>query len=210
MQVDPFQNAACRIWDLFPVHLFFSVHQDIANLISTSPTLQQPARLLDIGSSTGRLATLLTGRGYHLFRLDQNQTLLAALREKTHKNANSDAQPLANNTFDAALCCFVLHTLCEPDRLAVLDLAFRVTPVLIVADYCLTERNLHYPGGLLALMLERCIGRPHYRGYTTFMRQGGLRGLLHRISGESWFEIRDEIPLYGGVGTALVLCSKSG
>lgn len=168
--------------------------------------------ILDIGCGTGRLLSHFHACGFNCTGIDASPAALERLRGKIpHANtvlcADSTLQsgavplPFADRHFDIAVLCFALHRLSPPAQSAALAEARRVSHCVIVADYCLTERNLHYPARWLAGGLELCRGPARFRAYRDFLRVGGIYGLLRRENAAP----RSEIPLFGGAADAIRL-----
>ncbi len=87
--------------------------------------------------------------------------------------------PLQDKAVSVATVCMALHTMPYAVALRVLHELMRVSHRLIVADYCLAERNLHMPAVSLAYILEAIVGGEHFCAYKTFIAKGALEGLLY-------------------------------
>jgi SAM-dependent methyltransferase len=93
--------------------------------------LEPGGRFLEIGVGTGRIAIPLAEAGVPVAGIDLSERMLAALRAKTSivpaAAADATALPFADDAFDGAIACHVLHLI--PDwRGAVEELARVVRP----------------------------------------------------------------------------------
>lgn len=147
-------------------------------------------RVLDVCCGPGGLRPYLQQRGLVVTGVDRDRHMLgeAQRRERAHDVhlsfplwALADARqlPFANGSFDVAVVCLALHAMPWEVATAVLAQMRRVAQRVVVADYCLPERNLALPGFGLAFAVERLVGGEHYRCYREFLRRGGLEGFLY-------------------------------
>ncbi len=115
--------------------------------------------------------------------LDTNAFMLQEARKNASESfflqANAVHIPLATQSVHVATLCMSLHTMPLEIRQGVMRELLRVAKKVIVADYCLAERNIHLPSAFLAHVVERLIGGEHYAQYKNFMQQGALEGFLY-------------------------------
>ena len=98
--------------------------------------------------------------------------------------------------YDTAVISFVLHEIDERERAAVLTSVMRRSRRVILADY----RVPRVPGVMDAAteVVEFFAGREHYNGFRSFVRQGGLEGLLAK-AGVPAFRCVEGVPLPANV-----------
>ncbi len=109
--------------------------------------------------------------------------------------------PFSKQSIDIASICMALHTLSQDNAETILRELRRVAKKIIIADYCLAERNISLPATWLAHGIEALVGGEHYRAYKEFMRYGALEGLLQRMG----FVPSLRRSVLGGAGTVVVL-----
>lgn len=147
-------------------------------------------RALDVCCGPGGLRPYLEQRGFTVAGVDMDAPMLreARRRQRAESGCRADALwvqadarslPFADGCFDVAVVCLALHAMPWDSATAVLAHMRRVARRVVIADYCLPERNMALPGCRVAFAVERLVGGEHYRCYREFMRRGGLEGLLH-------------------------------
>ncbi len=194
-------------WDLAPARQPASVRRAVLAMANADGPADRPLHILDIGCATGCLPDDFRRRDEQAFLagVDCEPAILRRLRRKSPgmplARADARALPFPGGAFDIAVLSFILHTLAPDAQQAVLAEALRVSRRLILADYCLAERNLHYPAAGLAFLIERCLGRGHFCAYREFMRQGGLFGLCCRAG----LAPERRAAVLGGVGAVLLV-----
>ncbi len=115
--------------------------------------------------------------------------------------ANALHIPLQTQSVTVATLCMALHTMPLTVGQGVVHELLRVAKKVIIADYCLAERNITVPSTCLARGVEWLIGGEHYANYKIFMEQGGLEGFLYN-QGLSPLERRSTL---GGAGQVVIL-----
>ncbi len=117
--------------------------------------------------------------------LDSSSHMLHAAQKRVPQGnfvqGDALALPFANKSIHMATICMALHTMQSESQNAVINELLRVSQRLIVVDYCLTERNIHFPVTWLAHAIEWCVGGEHYACYKAFMRGGALEGLFYTM-----------------------------
>ena len=157
--------------------------------------------VLDCCCGPGGLAALLHAAEQRVTGVDICPAMLAEARRRVPGavffQADATRLPFAAGDFDAAAVCMALHAM-EPDTAdAVLRELTRVARWVIVADYCLPERNLWLPGVTTAHSVEWLVGGEHYRNYKKFMAAGALEGLLARHG----LQPEQRVSVLGGAGS---------
>ena len=77
--------------------------------------------------------------------------------------------------YDVGVISYVLHEVSEQQRVPMLRLLATAAQTVILADYRVPRRSGHI--NVATEVVERLAGREHYRGFRSFVRRGGLRGL---------------------------------
>ncbi len=109
--------------------------------------------------------------------------------------------PFADKSFGLVTLCMALHTVPYDVALRMTQESRRVAQHVIIADYCLVERNIYAPAAVLATSLEMLAGGSHYRNYKVFMQRGGLEGFLYKAG----WSVRQRHTVLGGVGRVVLL-----
>ncbi len=106
---EQFDERTARIYRFLEVLLLWS-YKLTANTLRKF--VKPPARILEIGPGTGRLANILSGYGYHVVGADVSLPMLRQARRfwrPDFVNAGSWALPITPGRFDAAIAMFTLH-----------------------------------------------------------------------------------------------------
>ncbi len=144
----------------------------------------RPRRILDCCCGPGGLSRLLRERGMEVTGVDMSEPMLEFARRRvsgvTFLHADARTLPFVDGEFDVAVISLALHSMDAGTADAVLRELLRVAAVVIVADFCLAERNLELPATAAIRVVEWLVGGEHYRNCRRFMEQGGLEGLLYR------------------------------
>ncbi len=96
--------------------------------------------------------------------------------------ADASKLPFASKSMDVASVCMALHAMPLHVAKACLEELCRVAKRVIIADYCLTERNLYFLATSFAHTVEFLVGGEHYKCYKEFMRIGGIEGFLRQMN----------------------------
>lgn len=144
----------------------------------------RPRRVLDCCCGPGGMSRLLRERGMEVTGVDVSDAMLECARRRapgvTFLHADARRLPFADGKFDVAVISLALHSMDAETADAVLHELLRVAAVVIVADFCLAERNLEVPATAVIRAVEWSVGGEHYRNCRRFMEHGGLEGLLYR------------------------------
>jgi ubiquinone/menaquinone biosynthesis C-methylase UbiE len=124
-----------------------AIADGVARALGPNPA---PARLLDVGVGTGRIAVPVSGRGVRVIGVDVAPAMLAKLAAKRSsvRAAVADAAklPFADATFDGALFVHLLHLVADPG--AILREAARV----VRDGGCVLHGRTDYEGPRVAVV----------------------------------------------------------
>jgi SAM-dependent methyltransferase len=139
--------------------------------------------ILDYGCGAGEQIALLRQSGAAVTGLDLSPSMLAVARgrfpDKPGLVRGTFPAPFADGSFDAVLLSLVLHETAAGAGNMLRD-ALRLAPRALVLEWRMPERNLDYPGQIVAHCIERLAGREHYRRFRRFAAAGWLRGTARR------------------------------
>ncbi len=94
-----------------------------------------------------------------------------------------------------------LHAMPLDVAMACVRELYRVSERVIIADYCLAERNLYTLASLTAHAVECMVGGEHYKNYKDFIRLGALEGFLRHMG----YGIHTRRTVLGGAGQVVLL-----
>jgi SAM-dependent methyltransferase len=153
-------------------------------LFSVIRALVRPGeRVLDVGCGTGRLVLQLAhlcgevvGVDPSLRNIRRAELVRARRGHPPNVRFRHGTARDADGVYDAAVISFVLHEVDAAARAALLAEVRGVARRIILADY----RVPRVPGIMdtATEIVEFLAGREHYRGFRSFVRRGGLAGLL--------------------------------
>ncbi len=109
--------------------------------------------------------------------------------------------PFATQSIDIVTICMALHTMDKEQAKHIMHELSRVAKNVIIADYCLAERNISLPATFLAHGIEALLGGEHYKNYKIFMKNGAIEGLLQRCQQTA----RARRSVFGGAGSVILL-----
>jgi SAM-dependent methyltransferase len=146
--------------------------------------IPQGASVLDIGCGTGKLCFKLhQKKGCHIMGVDLSLRMLAFAKAHNHFTdvcfLHQDATKmvdLADNSYDLAIICYIIHELHRPNQIKLLQEAWRVSRSSI-----LVESSSPLPWnvvGLIKRVIEYGFGWEHYPQFHNFLDGGGLPSLL--------------------------------
>lgn len=168
--------------------LFIAPNQDRV-FAQVKEMLPEGATILDIGCGTGRLASQLLDKCGKIVIIDPSERNIKIARRKFAGLPSGkivvgrmDAfEFLATNDFhfDFITMSYVVHEIHEDDREILLRAASAVADRIILVDY-LAPQPRNYCG-LLNQLVEYAAGPEHYRNFRSFMRKGGITGLLKEL-----------------------------
>ena len=106
---EQFDEEVARMYRFLELLLLWS-YRLAANIISRY--VRSPANILEIGPGTGRLADILSKRGYYVVGVDVSLPMLRRARRFWRPdfiNGGSWTLPIVAGRFDAAVAMFTLH-----------------------------------------------------------------------------------------------------
>ncbi len=132
-------------------------------------------------SAKEKNAYLLVGLDMDAHMLQRTKNLLPHI-----VSIQGDAShiPFMSQTFHVSTLCMAAHTMPIIMAKKVVRELLRVSQRVIIADYCLGERNIFIPGVYMAHGVEWLVGGEHYKNYKKFMRNGALQGFVHEFEKE--------------------------
>ncbi len=182
--------------------LLSSLRSDVLSLAK----LDEKQTFLDCCSGAGGMLGLALPKQNQTFvGIDLSPSmLLQAQKNAPHAHLlRSDAAylPFSSKSFDVASVCMALHAIPLNTALACVHELVRVAKVVIIADYCLLERNAYLPAYILSNVVEHLVGGEHLKCYKEFIKIGALEGFL-RLAGYTAITRRTTL---GGCARVLVL-----
>ncbi len=146
--------------------------------------LDENKTFLDCCCGAGGMLKLAPHTNKKLFGIDLSMNMLKqAKKNASYANlccADATVLPFKAKSFDVSSVCMALHAIPITAAYACVNELVRVSKSVIIADYCLLERNAYLPSYALSNVIERLVGGEHYQCYKEFMHHGALEGFLHR------------------------------
>jgi len=158
------------------------------------------ARVLDVGTGTGRQAFAFAKKGYDVFGIDLSEDMLKeAKKNKGYYSvkfevADATNLPFEDNSFDVSCVSFALHDMILPVREKGLKEMVRVTRpkgTIVIVDYALPKNKI---SRFLIYNFVK-IYEPYYPEFI----KSDLEALLKKVG----VEIKEELPVLHGAGRIL-------
>ncbi|ABW01369.1 class I SAM-dependent methyltransferase [Caldivirga maquilingensis] len=106
---EQFDENVAKFYKYFDF-IFYWAYRRVFKLLRE--TVKSPARVLEIGPGTGRLANMVSGLGYHVVGVDVSLPMVKQARRFWRPdfiNGGSWRLPLRGGSFDAAVAVFTMH-----------------------------------------------------------------------------------------------------
>jgi SAM-dependent methyltransferase len=180
---------------------FIAPNQDAAFALVRSLILPGSS-LLDVGCATGRMAFQLATVCSRIDAIDPSRRNIAAATSRFLRNPNdvihfhhTDLAGFLGDgqgQFDVATISYVIHEIDEPERIGILHSLASAASTVILVDFLVPQPSL--PIRLMNTLVEFSAGPEHFRGFRSFVRGGGLTGLVGRARLEIVREFRTRVP----------------
>ncbi len=163
-----------------------------------SEVFDSRAMILDVGTGTGFLASLLAEMGHEVVGLDLSSGMLSVAKRRAAKAGfvlgDAESLPFRDSSFDAVVCRHLLWTLPNPER--------AISEWVRVAKDRAVIFDGRWIGSSFQSKLRRCFGRILIGVYE---RRNPFRFHYSR-------EINKMLPFYGGadIRSLLELCRSMG
>jgi len=155
--------------------------------------------IIDIGCGTGRLELALADKCKSVLGIDLSQknidrammTLLQHPDVKISFKHNNLSEIISNGNvhFDYAILTYVIHEVKKEERITLLKQVASIADKIIIGDYLVPR-----PGGSgtnLTEVIEFVAGREHYKGYKSYVADGGIYYLADKAGLRIIKEISD-------------------
>jgi SAM-dependent methyltransferase len=158
--------------------------------------------LLDVGCGTGRLAFQLADTCATIDAIDPSRRNIAAANRRLVRNPNDavhfhhadlsrflEGQP---RRFDVATMSYVIHEIHESERIGILQSLASAAKSIILVDFLVPQpsRAIHWA----STVVEFSAGPDHFRGFRSFVKGGGLAGLVAKSGLQIVRDIRGRLP----------------
>jgi len=159
------------------------------------------AKILDVGTGTGKQAFAFAKRGYDVTGIDLSEAMLkVAVKKNKYGNAKfivADAShlPFKDSSFDVSSVSFALHDMILPIREKALKEMVRVTRrdgIIVVIDYGLPENRAS------KFLIYHIIKLYEGKYYIEFIKSD-----FEALLGESGIELTEKLPVLFGAGRVL-------
>ncbi|MCX9010539.1 MAG: methyltransferase domain-containing protein [Candidatus Methanoperedens sp.] len=159
------------------------------------------ARILDVGTGTGKQAFAFAKRGYNVTGIDLSEAMLkVAVKKNKYGNvkfivADAAHLPFKDSSFDVSSVSFALHDMLLPIREKALKEMVRVTRregMIVVVDYALPENKI---GRFLIYHFIKLYEGKYYMEF--------IKSDFEALLGESGIELTEKLPVLFGAGRVL-------
>ncbi len=173
-------------YDGFFYDKFIAPNQDLLfRLIAAM--IPENARVLDVGCGTGRLLLQLASKCKEAVGLElssrnvktaeKNRVKFGIENVRFLNESLEDFNKRGEGKFDFAITTYVIHEVPEGERLALVQEMRRAANKIILGDYLVPRPKYHY---YVNEFIEFIAGAEHYRGFKSFVRNGGLVPLVEQ------------------------------
>ncbi len=159
------------------------------------------ARILDVGTGTGKQAFAFAKRGYDVTGIDLSEDMLKVANKKNkYENvgflvADASNLPFKDSSFDVSSVSFALHDMLLPIREKALKEMVRVTGregIIVIVDYALPENRV---SRFLIYHFVKLYESKYYIGF--------IKSEFEALLVESGIEITEKLPVLLGAGRVL-------
>jgi len=160
--------------------------EDTRKIISS--LIERNSNVIDIGFGTGSLAFYLSKKCKYVLGIELSKRMVNYANSLKLENnisnihfLHGDAEKvseLTNERFDYAIFSLSLHEMESDTRIKTLEEIKKVTDNIIVYDY-LVKGYFSFQG-LINMIVEFLAGKDHFDNYRTFLKEGGIYGLLEK------------------------------
>lgn len=147
-------------------------------------------RVIDLCCGTGVQCEMLKGMGIQAFGVDMSPAMLrkAATKSQDRGYVLGDAArpPFQPQACDGVILSFALHEKSPDQQWQILSQAQGLLSslgALIVVDFCRPRRVLDFSAFFLIMAVERLAGSRHFANFRSYMKAGGLKGVLSPHAG---------------------------
>lgn len=148
--------------------------------------IERDSSVLDIGCATGRFAFMLQDKCSRIDGIDISRKNIKAanklLSSSGFQNINfhhTDILDLDSSFavyYDYAVLSYFIHEVSADKRKEVLKTISKYTNKIIISDYLFPKPRNFWT--LLNEIVEFLAGQEHYQNFQSFIKQGGIKGLL--------------------------------
>ncbi|HEY9165316.1 MAG TPA: class I SAM-dependent methyltransferase [Candidatus Kryptonia bacterium] len=177
-----------RWYDGLFYDLFIAPHQDKV-FAQVKEILSKDSTLLDVGCGTGRLASQILDKCERIEIIDPSEKNISIAKRKFAEVPpdklfirHTDGLTFLRNGgvhYDFVVMSYVLHEIAEEERDVLLWGLSRVADKIIIVDYLVPEPRNYC--AILNRLVEWAAGSIHYRNLKSFMKAGGILGLLEKV-----------------------------
>ena len=164
---------------------FIAPNQD--KLFSQINNIIEPnSKVIDVGCGTGRLSFTLQEKCSLILGIDLSEKNIERANLTLSKSPDSKISfkhsslneiiPDGKEHFDYAVMTYVIHEVDETERVNLLEEMAQVADKIIIGDYLPPAGNGFI--NTLNIIVEFLAGKEHYRNFKTYIRNGGLNGII--------------------------------
>jgi SAM-dependent methyltransferase len=175
-------------YDGFFYDLFIAPHQDKV-FMQIKEILNEGSTVLDVGCGTGRLASQIIDKCKNIKIIDPSEKNINIAKRKFESVPaeklsieHTDILTFLRNTdvwYDLVTMSYVLHEIAEEERDLILRGLSNVADKIIIVDYLVPEPRSYC--AVLNHVVEWAAGSLHYRNFKSFVKSGGIMGLLKKV-----------------------------
>ncbi|HEY5535730.1 MAG TPA: class I SAM-dependent methyltransferase [Ignavibacteria bacterium] len=148
------------------------------------------SRIIDIGCGTGRLSFTLLNKCNRILGIDLSEKNIERANLTLSKNPDSKisfthkslSEIISDGKehFDYAVMTYVIHEVDESERVNLLEEMAQVANKIIIGDYFSLTGNGFI--NTINIIVEFLAGKDHYRNFKTYIRNGGINGIINKTN----------------------------